>query len=33
VESLIAPAPLIEIPLLETNPLADSVELQERSHS
>jgi hypothetical protein len=33
VESLIAPAPLIEIPLLEANPLADSVDLQEGSHS
>jgi hypothetical protein len=33
VESLIAPAPLIEIPLLEASPLADSDDVQERSHS
>jgi hypothetical protein len=33
VGSLIVPAPLIEIAPLEANPLADSVELPERSHS
>jgi hypothetical protein len=32
-ESLIAPVPLIEIPLLDAKPLADSVDSAERSPS
>jgi hypothetical protein len=33
VEGFIAPAPLIEIPLLETEPLAGSVVDSKESHS